>query len=60
MGKTSSEVKDRYNAKVYAQVSVKLKKDLVARWETQIALEGIGKAEFIRRAIQEYLGESAD
>jgi len=56
---TSSKVKQRYNEKVYAQVSVRLKKDLVAAWESKLAAEGITKAEFIRSAIQQYLGETA-
>ena len=57
MGKTSSSVKQRYNAKVYRQVATQLKKELVEKWEEKLAADGIGKAEFIRRAIEAYLGE---
>ena len=59
MGKTSSAVKQRYNAKVYKQISIQLKKELVEEWEKKLAADGIGKAEFIRNAITLYL-EKAD
>lgn len=57
MGKTSSQVKQRYNSKVYKQVSVQLKKELVGQWEAALAADGTGKAEFIRNAIEGYLEE---
>ena len=60
MGKTSSEVKKRYNVKVYKQVAVQLKKELVAEWEAKLAADGISKAEFIRSAIQAYLGDTPE
>ena len=50
MGKTSTQVKQRYLDKAYSQIAVRLQKDLVAQWE-----EAISKAEFIRRAITQYL-----
>lgn len=55
MGKTSSAVKQRYNNKVYTKVSAYLKKELVAKWEAELAKDGTAKAEFIRNAITEYL-----
>lgn len=55
MGKTSSAVKRKYNQKVYAQVNVQLKKELIEKWEAELAKDGIAKAEFIRNAITEYL-----
>ena len=60
MGKTSSAVKNRYANKVYASVATKLKKELVAAWEKELAADGITKAEFIRSAIQQYLDGKAD
>jgi len=56
MSKTSSQVKARYNKKVYKTVSVQLKKGLVADWEVKLAADGLSKAAFIRNAMQEYLG----
>lgn len=55
MGKTSTQVKQRYLDKAYSQIAVRLQKDLVAQWEDAIKSDGISKAEFIRRAITEYL-----
>ena len=55
MGKTSNAVKSRYAAKVYSQISVRLKKELVSEWEKRIAVDGISKAKFISTAIQKYL-----
>ena len=57
MGKTSSASKQKYNSRVYKQVTAQLSKELVERWEKQLAIDGIGKAEFIRNAINSYLGE---
>lgn len=59
MGKTSTAVKQKYLDKAYRQISVRLPKDLVQRWEEALAADGIGKAEFFRRAIQTYLKEDA-
>lgn len=54
---TSSAVKNRWNKAHYKQVTAQLDKDLVARWETKLKEDGIGKSEFIRNAIKAYLGE---
>lgn len=55
MGRTSSAVKNRYNRKTYKTVQAMLKKELVEEWETELANDGISKAEFIRRSIEDYL-----
>jgi len=55
MGNTSSEVKRRYNNKVYKQVKVELKKELIQSWEEKLSKDKITKAAFIRKAIEEYL-----
>lgn len=54
---TSYEVIQRYKNKVYKRVVADLDKGLVARWEEKLKADGIGKSEFIRNAIKEYLGE---
>ena len=56
--KTSTAVKNKYNAKTYAQINIKLRKDLVERFEVKLESDRIGKAEFIRDAITNYLGEA--
>ncbi|HIZ83828.1 MAG TPA: ribbon-helix-helix domain-containing protein [Firmicutes bacterium] len=60
MGRTSSKVKQKYNDKVYHQVSVRLQKELVEQWESQIAQDGISKAAFIRDAIVRYLQKKTE
>lgn len=54
---TSSSAIQRYKNKVYKRIVADLDKDLVARWEKKLSTDNIGKSEFIRRAIKEYLGE---
>lgn len=54
---TSSAVIQRYKNKVYKRVVADLPKDLVARWEERLHADNIGKSEFIRNAIKQYLGE---
>lgn len=57
MSSTSWQVKAKYNKKVYKSVSAQLPKELVYRWEEKLKADGIGKSEFIRNAIKQYLGE---
>ena len=54
---TSWQVKARYNSKVYKRITADIDKNLVARWEEKLKSDGIGKAEFIRNSIKNYLGE---
>ena len=56
MGKTSTQVKARYNAKTYKTVRASLKKELVEAWEEKLAAEGRAKADFLRQALKEYTG----
>ena len=53
--KTSTEVKNRYNSKVYDQLSFKLPKELVAAFKEKCAAEGISQAQIIKKAIEDYL-----
>ncbi len=52
---TSSKVIQRYKNKVYKRIVADLPKELVAEWEQKLSDDGIGKTEFIRNAIMEYL-----
>lgn len=54
---TSSESIQKYKNKVYKRVVADLPKELVAKWEEKLKLDNIGKSEFIRNAIKNYLGE---
>ena len=55
MGKTSSEVKNRWNKQHYKQVACQLDKALVTKWEEKLKKDSISKSEFIRNAIIDYL-----
>lgn len=57
MGNTSSAVKNRWNKTHYKQITAQLNKELVIRLEEKLKADGITKAEFIRNAIKQYLGE---
>lgn len=49
--KTSSAVKNRYNAKAYRKFQAAIKPDLFQRIEDYTTKEGISKPEFLERAI---------
>lgn len=55
MGYTSWQVKDRYNKKTYSTITVRLKKDLVKKFDTAIEKDNLTRTEFVRRAINQYL-----
>ena len=54
---TSSEVKNRYNAKVYGRLNIQLPKDLVNRFKEKCKAENISQANIIKDAIEKFLGE---
>lgn len=54
---TSSEVKRRYNEKVYSTVKAQLPKDLVARFKEKCKAEGISQAQVVKKAIEAFLAE---
>ena len=53
MGKTSSVVKDRYNAKAYDQIQFRVKKGRKEVIQAHAENQGESMAAFITRAIQE-------
>ncbi len=57
---TSPKVIQRYKNKVYKRVVADLDKNLVAQWEQKLKEDNIGKSEFIRRAIKDYLDVAED
>lgn len=52
---TSTAVKRKYNAKTYRDVRAAIRKELVEEWEKAIKEDNISKAEFMRRAMVQYL-----
>ena len=55
--KTSTEVKARYNKKVYTQIVASVPKEMAAAFKEKCAAEGISQAQIIKRAIEEFLAE---
>lgn len=53
--KTSSEVKQRYNQKVYDSISIRVPKDLAAAFKAQCAAEGISQAQVMKEAMEAFL-----
>ena len=53
--KTSSEVKNRYNKKVYDSIIVRVPKELAQAFKEKCAAEGIPQAQIIKEAITRFL-----
>lgn len=64
MGKTSSKVKDRYNAKAYDEIKVRVKKGDKATIQAHAESKGESLNGFVNRAIDETIqresGEEKD
>ncbi len=54
---TSSEVKRRYNNKVYSRIVAELPKDLVADFKAACKERGVSQASVLKKAIEEFLAE---
>lgn len=54
---TSSEVKNRYNAKAYKKFQTLVKPDLYEQIDGYMTQEGINKVQFLQRAIQVLMDE---
>ncbi|MFA5658275.1 MAG: CopG family transcriptional regulator [Oscillospiraceae bacterium] len=57
MGKTSWQIKEKYNRAHYKKLIIQLDKELVSQWEEKLKQDGIAKAQFLREAINKYLEE---
>ena len=49
------EATKKYKAKAYKQIKVEYKKEFVDAFNEKLKKDGIKKADFFRKAIQEYL-----
>ena len=54
---TSSEVKRRYNNKVYSTVQAQLPKELVADFKSACIERGVSQASVLKKAIEKFLAE---
>lgn len=55
---TSTQVKQRYNQKVYSRLQISLPKDLVARFKAKCEADGIPQAQVIKKAVVDFLDEN--
>ena len=55
--KTSTEVKSRYNNKVYDTISVRVPKEMAAAFKNKCNETGIPQAQIIKKAIEDFLSE---
>lgn len=55
--KTSTEVKRRYNNKVYDKIFVELPKDIVAPFKEKCKAKGVSQASVLKKAIEDFLNE---
>ena len=56
--KTSSAVKNRYNAKVYGTINIMVDKALVERFKEKCKADGVSQAQVLKKAMEEYLAEN--
>ena len=54
---TSTDVKRRYNEKVYDRISLSVPKEMAAAFKAKCAAEGIQQAQILKRAIEAFLAE---
>lgn len=54
---TSTEVKRRYNQKVYTQIVASVPKEMAAAFKEKCAAEGVSQAQIIKSAIERFLNE---
>ena len=54
---TNTEIKRRYNNKVYARVHVELQKELVAEFKAKCTETGISQASVFREAMEKFIAE---
>lgn len=52
---TSTEVKRRYNEKVYSRITFSAPKDLVAEFKEKCAKAGVSQAQVLKDAMQEFI-----
>lgn len=55
--RTSTEVKTRYNNKVYDVISIRIPKEMAAAFKAKCADKGIPQAQVIKKAIETFLNE---
>ena len=52
---TSTQVKAKYNQKVYDTISVRVPKEMASDFREKCAADGIAQAQIIKQAIEQFL-----
>lgn len=52
---TSTEVKARYNKKVYDSIAVRVPKDIAKAFRAKCLADGISQAQIIKKAIEDFI-----
>ena len=55
--KTSSEVKNRYNNRVYGSIIVRVPKEMAEAFKQKCVETGIPQAQVVKKAIEQFLEE---
>ena len=55
---TSTEVKRRYNEKVYARINFSAPKDLVAEFKAKCDAQGISQAQVLKEAMRNFINQN--
>ncbi len=52
---TSTQVKAKYNQKVYDTISVRVPKEMASAFREKCAADGIAQAQIVKQAIEQFL-----
>lgn len=52
---TSTEVKRRYNEKVYDNIAVRVPKELAAKFKEKCLSEGVSQAQVLKKAMEDFI-----
>lgn len=55
MGKTSWQVKDKYNRKTYMKLTPQIPRDLYEKFDAKCKSEGISMTEVIRKGMEKFI-----
>jgi predicted DNA-binding protein len=54
---TSTEVKARYNKKVYDSIAIRVPKDMAKEFKKKCLAEGVSQAQVIKKAIEDFINK---
>ncbi len=54
---TSTEVKNRYNQKVYDVISIRVPKSMAEQFKAKCSEKGVAQAQVIKKAIEAFLND---